>query len=200
MTDFGRTYFDALYEANPDPWRFRTSPYEREKYARTLATLPRPRYSHLLELGCSIGELTRHLALRAARVTAVDVSPVALDMARKTCEALTNVRFVEALLPDGEWDGEYDAAVLSEILYYLRPEAIAALAARIASMAPQADIVLVHWTGETDYPVAGDEAVDTFIRHCPAHVVVKQKRTAEYRLELMRRKAPGSCLRSNDAR
>lgn len=183
MNDFGRAYFDALYEADPDPWRFRTSPYEQRKYARTVDALPRARYAHLLELGCSIGELTRHLALRADRVTAVDVSPIALDAARKTCEALPNIRFVQALLPDGEWDGDYDAVVLSEILYYLQPHAIAELAGRIASMAPKADIVLVHWTGETDYPLQGDEAVECFIAHCASHAVDMHERLPEYRIE-----------------
>ena len=33
-------YFEALYAADPDPWRFATSAYEREKYTATLAALP----------------------------------------------------------------------------------------------------------------------------------------------------------------
>ena len=34
-------YFDHVYQANRDPWNFETSPYERAKYAATLAALPR---------------------------------------------------------------------------------------------------------------------------------------------------------------
>lgn len=183
MNEFDRAYFDALYEADPDPWHFRTSTYEREKYARTLATLPRARYAHILELGCSIGELTRRLARRAERVTAVDVSPVALDEARHTCDGAPNVRFVQALLPDGEWDGEYDGVVLSEILYYLEPDALVSLARRIMLMAPRADIVLVHWTGQTNYPLSGDEATELFLAHMTAHRIRHSKRTIRYRLE-----------------
>jgi hypothetical protein len=37
-------YFDALYTADPDPWKFAVSPYEREKYALTLEAMPKPRY------------------------------------------------------------------------------------------------------------------------------------------------------------
>ena len=32
-------YFDRLYAANPDPWGFATSPYERRKYRASLRAL-----------------------------------------------------------------------------------------------------------------------------------------------------------------
>ena len=32
-------YFERLYARDPDPWRFATSEYERDKYAATLAAL-----------------------------------------------------------------------------------------------------------------------------------------------------------------
>ena len=55
-------YFDHVYQANRDPWNFETSPYEREKYAATLAALPRARYAEAFEIGCSLGILTAQLA------------------------------------------------------------------------------------------------------------------------------------------
>jgi hypothetical protein len=39
----GPEYFDALYTADPDPWKFATSPYERAKYTLTLNAMPKPR-------------------------------------------------------------------------------------------------------------------------------------------------------------
>ena len=33
-------FFDTLYQADPDPWRFETSDYEAAKYAATIAALP----------------------------------------------------------------------------------------------------------------------------------------------------------------
>ena len=57
-----QSYFDRIYQQNPDPWNFETSPYEAEKYRRTLAALPRKRYMRALEIGCSIGVLTSQLA------------------------------------------------------------------------------------------------------------------------------------------
>ena len=37
-------YFDDVYRASEDPWAFASSPYEREKYADTLAALNQPHY------------------------------------------------------------------------------------------------------------------------------------------------------------
>ena len=51
-------YFEDLYAADIDPWKFASSGYEREKYAQTLAALPEARYPRALEVGCSIGVLT----------------------------------------------------------------------------------------------------------------------------------------------
>src|SRR5690349_510198 len=52
-------YFDALYTKEKDPWRFASSPYEQAKYAATLQALPVARFTDALEIGCSIGVLTR---------------------------------------------------------------------------------------------------------------------------------------------
>ncbi len=56
-------YFDGIYAASGDPWRFASSAYELSKYALTLEALPRERYSHALEIGCSIGVLTQDARL-----------------------------------------------------------------------------------------------------------------------------------------
>ena len=37
--------FDAMYDADPDPWEVETSWYERRKLAVHLASLPRERYA-----------------------------------------------------------------------------------------------------------------------------------------------------------
>ncbi len=75
-------YFDALYAADPDPWQFATSAYEREKYDATLAALP-TRIGSAFEIGCSIGILTRRLAERCNTLLAVDVAKAALAAARR---------------------------------------------------------------------------------------------------------------------
>jgi SAM-dependent methyltransferase len=180
---FDQAYFDALYSQNPDPWDFRSSAYEKQKYEATLAALPADRYNHVLELGCSIGELTHLLAVRARHVTGVDTSPVALQEARLRCADLGNVDFVQAHLPGGDWERPADLVVLSEILYYLEPPGIEHVASRIMHCAPDADMVLVHWTGETNYPLGGDEAVEHFLESVRP-IETMTVRAPKYRLDI----------------
>ena len=71
-------FFDAAYAWDPDPWRL-SSDYEREKYATTLEALPKQRYESALEVGCSIGILTRELASRCSLLLALDAAQAALD-------------------------------------------------------------------------------------------------------------------------
>ena len=49
----GAGYFDAMYDAAPDPWGFQDRWYERRKYAISLAQLPERRYRSAFEPGCS---------------------------------------------------------------------------------------------------------------------------------------------------
>ena len=58
------SYFDKLYSENPDPWKFETSVYEANKYAATIAALPKERYRAAFEIGGSIGVLTEKLQER----------------------------------------------------------------------------------------------------------------------------------------
>lgn len=186
-------YFDAAYAADPDPWNFAASPYERDKYAATLDALPRPRYAAALEIGCSIGVLTASLGPRCDALLALDVAEAALAQARARCHDLPGVRFTRAQVP-GEWpEGRFDLILLSEVVYYLDAGDVAGLADRVrASLLPGGDVVLVHWTGETHYPLTGDEAADLFIRETHGHLAVeRQVRTGEYRLDVLRGREAG---------
>lgn len=156
--------FDALYRRDPDPWSFRTSGYERAKYAATLGLLPRARYAFGIEAGCSIGELTRQLADRCDHVVGVDVSAVAIRTAIANHGRCGNITFAVAELP-GDWpDDVADLIVLSEMLYFLDAAEIEALAERVAKgWADGGDCVLVNYLGATDESLNGDEASHCFI-------------------------------------
>ncbi|MBE1161566.1 class I SAM-dependent methyltransferase [Dyella acidiphila] len=158
MITFDRAYFEALYQRDIDPWQFRLSEYERLKYAKTIAALPDVPFDRCLELGCSIGELTRRLLSRCRHIVAIDTSIRALEEARRSCPD-ARVDFRQAHLPDGELGLNYDLVVASEILYYLDAAALRCLALRLAKIVtPGACIVSVHWTGQTNYPLAAGEA------------------------------------------
>jgi cyclopropane fatty-acyl-phospholipid synthase-like methyltransferase len=182
-------YFDALYTADPDPWNFGASPYERAKYSLTLNAMPKPRYRTALEVGCSIGVLTRSLASRCDAVVAIDAAQAPLVEARRRCADLPGVRFEHMFVPY-EWpDGAFELILLSEIIYYLNPEDVGRLAARVTnSLAQGGSLILVHWTGLTNYPLSGDEAAALFIeRMGPTCVVNRADRYAEFRLDVLSR-------------
>lgn len=150
-------YFERLYRAEADPWAYATSPYEAAKYAATLAALPHPRYASALEVGCSIGVLTERLAARCDRLLAVDVSVAALARARRRCGRLGHVTLERRSLPAETPAGPFDLAVVSEVGYYLAPADWAVALDRLAdSVGAGGHLVLVHWTGETDYPQTAD--------------------------------------------
>jgi hypothetical protein len=51
--------------------------------------------------------------------------------------------------------------------------------------APYADMVLVHWTGQTNYPLGGDEAVQCFLQNF-REAEISSLRAPEYRLDIVR--------------
>ena len=180
--------FDRLYAANPDPWDFHGSEYERAKYDATLAALP-ARCGDLLEIGCSIGVLTSRLAPRCDRLLALDFAAAALDQARLACAAHRHVRFLQAGVPNGWPDGRFDVILFSEVLYFLSPADIDATAQRAAAaLKPNGVILLVNWTGANDAPCTGDRAAELFIAGCELdHELVA--REGSYRIDKIRKEA-----------
>jgi SAM-dependent methyltransferase len=151
---------DALYARDPDPWRFRTSDYEAAKFAHTLACLPRARYRHALEVGCSIAVLGRLLAERCDRYLGIDASRRALALAE--AEARPGMRFLHLVVPQSFPDGRFDLVLLSEILYFLGPRDVAQLAARVIEAAPGGDVVCVNTRHPTDRELDGLTALGLF--------------------------------------
>ncbi|OZC02506.1 class I SAM-dependent methyltransferase [Rubricoccus marinus] len=183
-------YFERLYASDPDPWRFATSPYEAAKYAATLAALPLAHYGRAFEIGCAGGVLTRALAERCDSLQAVDVAPDALAQARRRTADASGVR-IERMVVPGEWpEGTFDLVVLSEVGYYLGTADFEQLRQRCArAVRPGGHLLLVHWTGETDYPLTGDAVHDAFVG-ADAWVRLSGHRTADYRLDVLERKRP----------
>lgn len=182
-------WFEQLYAREGDPWDFTTSPYEAAKYDRTLAALPRSRYARALEVGCANGVFTERLAPRCDDLLAVDVSDTALAAARARCAALPQVRFARAVLPTEAPAGPFDAVLLSEVVYYWDLADVARVATWLArAVASGGDMLLVHWTGETDYPLSGDDAVSALADGLGDAVrPLLAERHERYRLDLWRR-------------
>lgn len=186
---FDADYFDALYRADPDPWNFETSPYEARKYAETVAVLGERRFRRGLEVGCSIGVLTRDLAPRVDALVALDISALAIETARARNPGLIHVSFVASGLIEAELSGAFDLMVFSEVLYYLTPAELAEAAERTrALLEPGGEVVLVNWLGKGHHPLSGDQAADGFRKALgPEFRRIRRRRRRRYRLDLLRR-------------
>ncbi len=126
---FGRTYFEKKF-LREDPWGYAASPYERLKHARQVDAMKRysPRPDDILEIGCAEGLHTAMIAraFPGSRITAVDISSLAISRALNNCQPYENVRFVAGdiieLLRNRRLPRRgYDIIVQSESLYYLFP-------------------------------------------------------------------------------
>lgn len=154
-------YFAELYSRAADPWELGTRWYEQRKYAITLALLPRQHYRHAFEPGCSIGVLTALLAERCAAVTATDVVAAALDNAQRRLDDIgrgAQVNFLRQSLDDPWPSGPFDLLVLSEVGYYLAPDALRTVLDReCPRLDSGATVVAAHWRHHVaDYLMAGD--------------------------------------------
>lgn len=183
-------YFESMFQGDTDPWGLESRAYEAAKHARSVEALDGRQYRQAVEVGCAGGMLTQRLAPLCDRLLAMDVSPTALHRARQRCKGAPQVLFdclnFPAQTPETR---DFDLLVLSEVAYYWSNEDLGRVAGWIAQrLVPGADILLVHWTGETDYPQTGDGAV-TGLRSRLGDTVaeVRAERNADYRLDVWRR-------------
>ena len=159
MTSTSRTYFEDMYKRDPDPWGFASRGYERRKYELTIASLPLAHYGSVYEPGCSIGVLTEKLAHRCDRLVASDIIPAALRQAATRTKELPHVRVEYRPIPEAWPEEQFDLIVLSEIAYYFSPRELEQIMTLVLnSTASGAHVIGIHWRGETNYPLSGDQA------------------------------------------
>lgn len=167
----GPAGFEAKFRENIDPWDYATSPFEAHKRAVLLRACGPRHFGRGLELACAIGEATRALAPRCLRLLAVDASPTALEEARRRVGARRNVTLRQALLPRDAPRGPFDLIVVSEILYYLKPNDLRLLLLRLQrSLARGGRLVVLHHLRDFDDAairprMAQDRAARTLRKH-----------------------------------
>ena len=118
---------------------------------------------------------------------------MALEAARARNADHAHVTFRQGAVPADYPAGSFDLVLLSEVAYYLAAPDLERLADQVgASLRPGGTVVLVHWLGETDYPLTGDEAAELFCRRAASFAeAVTQERNADYRLDVLQaRTAP----------
>ncbi|MCC3151516.1 SAM-dependent methyltransferase [Hymenobacter sp. BT770] len=186
-------YFDHVYRANRDPWNYESSPYERDKYAATLAALPHPTYAEALEIGCSLGVLTAQLAARTGQLLAVDVNEAALAQARQRCADLPHVDLRLMQVPEHFPGQQFDLILVSEVGYFWSPADLARAADKVvAGLRPAGQLLLVHWTPAVhDYPLTGDDVHEFFLQQAAANGPLRHltgQRHENYRLDLLEKR------------
>lgn len=138
--------FASLFATSEDPWHYRTSWYEARKRAMTLACLTRQHYGRAFEPACANGVLSAALAPHCGSLVISDVSERAVELARQAVARYPNVEARCQRVP-GEWpEGRFDLVVLSEFVYYLEPEELERLAARVREcLADDGTVLACHW-------------------------------------------------------
>jgi hypothetical protein len=182
-------HFEAQYQADPDPWGYRSSAYEQAKYAATLAACGPGPFDNALELGGSIGVFSARLAPRCRRLTTIDYSPTAVRRARAALAQHRQARAVLGAIPEDVPEGSYDLVVASETLYYLDATALAqTLDALEALTAPGARLVCVHWrSAGPERPLTAADVHDE-VRRQPWLRRLTSDCRPEYLLEVLERR------------
>lgn len=149
--DTSAEFFEHLYQRSTDPWDFRHSAYERDRYAAIIASLDGRQYRSVFEPGCAIGELTALLAPFCQSLEAIDFSATAVEKARTRCRDYPHVHVRQGALPEDVPTQTCDLIVFSEVGYYFTGDELTALVARLwATLEPGGHLVACHWLGHSD--------------------------------------------------
>lgn len=182
-------YFETMFRETRDPWDLETSVYEQAKFDDTIAALSGRIYRHGFEVGCAKGVLTLKLAPLCSALLSIDVSETALGAAGRRTEPFDHVAFERMAFPGEAPDAQFDLVMLSEVAYYWDDADLERAADWLkAHILPGGDLLLVHFTGDTDYPQSGDDAVEKLFASLARNMtVIAAHRRPRYRLDLWRR-------------
>jgi predicted TPR repeat methyltransferase len=161
----GADYFEGIFASDADPWDLATSDYERRKFERTIEALDDRRYGTGLEIGCAHGVLTQRLYRLCDQLLAIDISQTALALAQQRLGTQPGLEFAQMGFPADAPRGLFDLCVMSEVAYYWDAGDLFRAAQWLTDHIIRGGrVVLVHYTGETDYPCTADEAVGALQR------------------------------------
>jgi len=181
--------FEARYRADPDPWDYTHSEYERGKYAATLLACGPGPFACALELGSSIGVFSAMLAPQCERLVTVDASCTAVTAARERVARYPQVQLIRGAIPDAIPSSlRYDLVVASEILYYLPLDELhETLTLVVGRMRPGARLVAVHWRPAGPERPLDAETVHAILRAQPLLTTIQMGGTDQYLLDVLTR-------------
>jgi len=108
---------EGLFKTLEDPWNFESSQYEKDRFAYLVEVIKQYTHGSILEIGCAEGIFTEYLTKISQNVTAFDISPTAIERAKKRCP---KANFYVSSLQDFSHKEFFDVVVCAETLYYIK--------------------------------------------------------------------------------
>ncbi|WP_447505642.1 class I SAM-dependent methyltransferase [Acinetobacter pittii] len=166
-----RVYFEDLYRHNNDPWGYDFHWYEARKRQICLALLTKPRYLKVLEVGCSNGHLSFHLAQRADELVCIDVSERAVQLASARLQEFEHVVVENRKIPEDYSIQKFDLILISEMAYYLSKDELHQFIEKLKySLNDGGEILCCHWRHEIqDFDLNAEQVHQAFQQHFPFH-------------------------------
>lgn len=146
MTPIDLAGFEAKFGQDADPWNTWSGRDEALKRTAILAALGSPPIGRVLELGAGNGSNSKPLARRALRLDATEATREGTRLvARAIAGRAPRARATQLIVPAPPPRARYDGIVVAELLYYLDPRAMAALARQVSRrLRPGGTLVLAH--------------------------------------------------------
>jgi SAM-dependent methyltransferase len=150
----------AVREQFPDSYEFeaRYVDHEMAHIGHLFATGVCPvEGKKVLEFGCNIGATSIVLAHYGARVTAVDISPQCIEMARLNTKRYGSLGVRFELLNEGQplpfADGEFEVVTCNSVLEYVRPNLLAGVQRELSRVLKPGGLLLVFGTSNRLSPI-----------------------------------------------
>lgn len=145
MTAIGLSGFAAKFRDDADPWRTFASRDEAVKRAAIVTALGPTPVGRVLELASGNGSNSVALASRALRLDATEGTAEGTALTAKALADRPRVSATTLAVPGRFPRPIYDAIVIAELLYYLSPSSMAAVAADVGrALRPGGRLVLAH--------------------------------------------------------
>lgn len=137
--------FERKFDVDADPWHTWTNRDEAVKRAAILHALGSGPFGRVLELGAGNGSNSRALAARALRLDATEATRAGVRLIADALADRPRAKASRLVVPAAPPRPCYDAVVVAELLYYLAPRDMAALARQVAArLRPGGVLVLAH--------------------------------------------------------
>jgi len=117
-----RHEFEYKYGSHGDYFGYRSRPYERTKYERTLSLIRawRTGRTSALEIGCSVGVFTAMMAEDFDEVFAIDIANEALALAKAEVAGRGRVTYLRSDVLNLDAGRRFDVILCAEVLMYVR--------------------------------------------------------------------------------